>query len=206
MAVAEIGNLATTLLNQVSAQDHNASANTPPAVNAPATNANVLPVDRFTPSAQQNSVQTTAQQAGLFQVAQFSTVSVAVTISQTQPAPPQAPPAHLIEPVAAPTQAARQIAAPATAVTTAVSVQDKLQALNIALAALGLSNPDIQSLDRVASIVKDFNPVAYRNLAFQLQMLAQKAPPQAATDAGNATTGANSNGKTPANQAKAAVA
>src|SRR5882724_3252341 len=73
MAVAEIGNLATTFLNRLSGQDRNASANTPPAVNVHATNANVLPEDRFTPSAQQDSVQTAAQQAGLFQVAQFST-------------------------------------------------------------------------------------------------------------------------------------
>jgi hypothetical protein len=162
MAVAEIGNLATTLFNRLSAQDHNASANIPAAGNVRATNANVLPEDRFTPSAQQNSVQTAAQQAGLFQIVQFPTLSVAVNIiSQTQPAAPQAV----------------QIAAPATTVTTAVSVQDKLQALNTALATLGLSKSDIQSLDRVASIIKDFNPVAYKNLAFQLQTLAQQAAP-----------------------------
>ena len=162
MAVAEIGNLATTLFNRLSAQDHNASANMPAAGNVRATNANVLPEDRFTPSAQQNSVQTAAQHAGLFQVAQFSTQSVAVNIiSQTPPAPAQTP----------------QIAAPATTVTTAVSVQDKMQALNTALATLGLSKSDIQSLDRVASIIKDFNPVAYKNLAFQLQTLAQQAAP-----------------------------
>ncbi len=162
MAVAEIGNLASTLLNQVSGQDYSASANTLAAGNVPATNANVLPVDRFTPSAQQNSDQTAAQQAGLFQITQFSTLSAAVNIiSQTQPAPAQTP----------------QIAAPATTVTTAVSVEDKMQALNIALATLGLSKSDIQSLDRVASIIKDFNPVAYKNLAFQLQTLAQQAAP-----------------------------
>ena len=84
MAVAEIGNLASTFLNQVSGQDYSASANTLAAGNVPAKNANVLPVDRFTPSAQQNSDQTAAQQAGLFQIAQFSTRSAAVNIiSQT---------------------------------------------------------------------------------------------------------------------------
>src|SRR5258708_2277251 len=105
------------------------------------------------------------------------------------------------------------IAAPATTVTTAISVQDKLQTLNIALAALGLSKSDIQSLDRVASIVKDFNPVAYKNLAFQLQTLAQQAAPQAAANTGNTgivTTGATSNGAAAgvqtANQTKAAAA
>jgi len=192
MAVAEIGNLATTLLNRLSVQDHNATATTSSAANAHAANRNVLPEDRFTPSAQQNSVQTAAQQAGLFQIAQFSTLSVAVNIiSQTQPALPQAP----------------QIAAPATTATTAISMQDKLQALNTALAALGLSKSDIQSLDRVASIVKDFNPVAYKNLVFQLQTLAQQAAPQAAANVGDtatATNGATSNGAAPANQTKAA--
>ncbi len=181
MAVAEIGNLASTLLNQVSGQDYSASANTPAAGNAPATNANALPVDRFTPSAQQNSDQTAAQQAGLFQIAQFSTRSAAVNIiSQTQPALPQAP----------------QIAAPATTATTPISVQDKLQALNTALAALGLSKSDIQSLDRV-------------NLVFQLQTLAQQAAPQAAANVGDtaaATNGATSSGAAPANQTKAAAA
>ncbi len=162
MAVAEIGNLATTLFNRLSAQNDSALASIRAGGNVHATNANVLPEDRFTPSAQQNSVQTATQQAGLFQVAQFSTLSVAVNIiSQTQPAPAQTP----------------QIAAPATTVTTAVSVEDKMQALNIALATLGLSKSDIQSLDRVASIIKDFNPVAYKNLAFQLQTLAQQAAP-----------------------------
>ena len=194
MAVAEIGNLASTFLNQVSGQDYSASANTLAAGNVPATNANALPVDRFTPSAQQNSDQTAAQQAGLFQIAQFSTLSDAANIiSQTQPALPQAP----------------QIAAPATTATTAISVQDKLQALNTALAALGLSKSDIQSLDRVASIVKDFNPVAYKNLVFQLQTLAQQAAPQAAANVGDtaaATNGATSNGAAPANQTKAAAA
>jgi hypothetical protein len=68
-------------------------------------------------------------------------------------------------------------------------------------------------LDRVASIVKDFNPVAYKNLAFQLQTLAQQPAPQAAANAGNTaivTTGATSNGADagvqPANQTKAAAA
>jgi len=194
MAVAEIGNLASTVLNQVSGQDYSASANTPAAGNVPATNANALPVDRLTPSAQQNSDQTAAQQAGLFQIAQFSTPSAAANIiPQTQPALPQAP----------------QIAAPATTATTAISVQDKLQALNTALAALGLSKSDIQSLDRVASIVKDFSPVAYKNLVFQLQTLAQQSAPQAAANVGDtvtATNGATSNGPAPANETKAAAA
>ena len=162
MAVAEIGNLARTLFNRLSAQDDGASASMRAAGNVHATNANVLPEDRFTPSAQQDSVQTATQQAGLFQVAQFPTLSVAVNIiSQTPPAAVRTP----------------QIAAPATTVTTAISVQDKMQALNTALATLGLSKSDIQSLDRVASIIKDFNPVAYKNLAFQLQTLAQQAAP-----------------------------
>jgi hypothetical protein len=76
-------------------------------------------------------------------------------------------------------------------------VQDQLQALNLALAALGLTKADIQSLDRVASVLKDFNPVAYGSLVYQLEALAQQAAPQAAATAPNtasATTGANTNG------------
>ena len=181
MALAEIGNLATTLVNQLLGQDHNAS-NTAPAVSAPSTNANALPQDHFTPSAQQNSPLTAAQQAGLFQIVQFSALSVAVDITQTQPAAPQpaqSPPPVPVQQVTAPAppQVTPQAAAPATPATTALSVQDQLQTLNVALAALGLSNSDIQSLDRIASVVKDFNPVAYRNLVFQLQELAQQTAP-----------------------------
>ena len=190
MAVTEIANLATTLLNQVSAQNQNASANTTPAASVHANNANVLPEDRFTPSAQQNSFQTAAQQAGLFQVAQFSGPSVAVNIAQTRTAPREAPQNQL------PAQV-QTVAVPATGETTPLAVQDKLQTLNTALAALGLSNPDIQSLDRVAAVAKDFNPVAYRSLAFQLQALALlKAPPgeTSAPDSTTVTTGGSANG------------
>ena len=192
MALAEIGNLATTLVNQLLGQDHNAST-TPPAVNAPSPNANVLPHDSFTPSVQENSPQTAAQQAGLFQVAQFSALSVAVDITQTQasgPPPAQNPPSVQVQQVAAPAppQVTSQVPAPAPAATTPITVQDQLQTLNIALAALGLSNADIQSLDRIASVVKDFNPVAYRNLVFQLQELAQQAaPPPPASSAATKT-------------------
>jgi len=188
MALAEIGNLATALVNQLLGQDQNAS-NTAPAASAPPTNANALPQDHFTPSAQQNSPQNAAQQAGLFQIVQFSALSVAVDITQTRaavPQPAQNPPPLPVQQVTAPAppQVTPQAAAPATPATTALSVQDQLQTLNVALAALGLSNSDIQSLDRIASVVRDFNPVAYRNLVFQLQELArQTAPPAAANGA-----------------------
>jgi hypothetical protein len=59
-------------------------------------------------------------------------------------------------------------------------VQEQLQNLNTTLAALGLNNADIQSLDRIASLVKDFNPDAYTRLVFQLESLAQQTAPRAA--------------------------
>jgi|SRR5579872_2747629 len=201
MALSELGNLATILLNQLVGHDRSASG-TPPVVSAPTINASVLPQDRFTPSTQPYSVQTTAQQAGLFQISRFSAPTVAVEITHTQPVAPRAPqnpqPAQLPQPVAAPArpQVTPEIAAPTNAVTTATTIQDQLQTLNLALAALGLSNSDIQSLDRIASLVKDFNPVAYRTLVFQLQELAQRAAPRAVADAANstsATTGGSAN-------------
>jgi hypothetical protein len=92
---------------------------------------------------------------------------------------------------------ASQIAAPTSAAATAASVQDQLQALNTALAALGLTNADIQSLDRFPSLIKDFNPVAYVRLVFQLEALAQQTSQPTTTTGGTAAiagTGANANG------------
>ena len=45
--------------------------------------------------------------------------------------------------------------------TGALGSQQQIQALNNALAALGLDPQQIQELDQIASIIKDFNPAAY---------------------------------------------
>jgi hypothetical protein len=159
--------------------------------------------DRLTPSAQSNSTHTTTQEAGLFQVTQVATLSVAADFLQTQAATPQAAqnsaPAPAAQPVVAPATpqaTAPQIAISTSTATPASSVQSQLQALNTALAALGLNSADIQSLDRVASLIKDFNPVAYTSLVFQLEALAQQVSQPTTTGANAATTsvGANAGG------------
>jgi hypothetical protein len=62
-----------------------------------------------------------------------------------------------------------------------------LQALNLSLAALGLSRQDINQLDQIASTINDYSPAAYTARAFQLEALAQRppAPPPAATTRAN---------------------
>lgn len=90
--------------------------------------------------------------------------------------------------------------APATtpaATTTNLNTQEQLQALNNALAALGLPQADFAKIDRIASLIKDFNPVAFTDLVYQLAALAkaQSAQPAASgTNTANATTGAANNG------------
>ena len=82
------------------------------------------------------------------------------------------------------------------AATGTASIVEQLQALNNALQALGLSPADIQQVDRIASVIKDFNPAAFTSLAYQLAALAppattQQVPANAAASAtGGQTTAA----------------
>jgi hypothetical protein len=89
------------------------------------------------------------------------------------------------------TPAAAAPAASSTATSNLASTQQQLQALNQALAALGLSAQDIQQLDRIASIINDFNPSAFTALVNQLETLAEQAAPQAAATGANATLASN---------------
>lgn len=91
---------------------------------------------------------------------------------------------------AANTAVVQQPVVPITAATTTTAAtanpaltQQQLQTLNQALAALGLSQQDIQQVDRIATIINDFNPSAFSALAYQLEELAQQATPQAAATA-----------------------
>jgi hypothetical protein len=59
------------------------------------------------------------------------------------------------------------------------ATQDQLQALNNALAALGLDHADILVVDRVASRLHDFNLTAFTSLVYQLEALARDAAQQA---------------------------
>jgi hypothetical protein len=65
-----------------------------------------------------------------------------------------------------------------------------LQALNNALAALGLSKADIRKIDGIAGSINDFNPAAFNSLVYQLEALARQAAPQAAANTA-ATANAN---------------
>jgi hypothetical protein len=203
MALAELANLTSSPLSQLIEQDQRGQPRPAPGPTGRPIAVIVLPEDRFTPSAQGSSAPSTAQEAGLFQVTQFSTLSVAADFVRAQAALPQvaqnAVPTQAAQPAAA--IAVLQSTAPAVAaatntVTTAANAQVQLQALNTALAALGLNQADIQTLDRIASLIKDFNPLAYNSLVLQLEALAEQTAAQTAPPAANtatASTGANSN-------------
>ncbi len=87
---------------------------------------------------------------------------------------------------------------PTAATSNLAITQRQLQGLNQALAALGLSQQDIQQLDRIASIINDFNPSAFTALAYQLEVLAQQVAPQAAASANTPPVTANAAATNPA--------
>jgi len=102
------------------------------------------------------------------------------------------------EEVQAPQAAPQTVATPAQP-----DPQSQLQSLNNALAELGLNAADISIIDRIASLIQDFNPTAFSSLVHQLEGLAkanspaQASPPPAANTAAAApstlTTPANAN-------------
>ncbi|HEX3376621.1 MAG TPA: hypothetical protein VHS29_07155, partial [Candidatus Acidoferrales bacterium] len=51
----------------------------------------------------------------------------------------------------------------------------QIQSLNASLPALGLTNTEINQIDRIASLVQNFNPAAYANLVSQFEALAQNS-------------------------------
>ena len=201
MAVEGIGSIVQNLPDQVSGQAQNA----PAGASAAAPTAGKAPVaeDTFTPSAQNNSALLAAQEAGIFQVTPgaLAAVSTNLVIGQANPnADPSGAPAPNVpadettggapqaatgtnpgaqastaQPAATPTGAPRA----ATSAAASPSEQVKIQALNAALPALGLTNQQIQQIDRIATLVQDFNPGAYINLVNQYEAQAQSASQQA---------------------------
>jgi hypothetical protein len=140
--------------------------------------------DTFTPSAQNGSALTPAQDASLFQFAPRT-----LTANQNNAANP---PTHRAIPLLGPAQGvattdpgANRLAAqpqttppgvPATnSVASTAKVQLQIQSLNAALPALGLSNTEINQIDRIATLVQNFNPAAYANLVSQFEALAQNS-------------------------------
>ena len=55
----------------------------------------------------------------------------------------------------------------------AASTQNEIQALNSDLTALGLSPADIRIIDRIASLIRDFNPTVFSTFVYQLKALAE---------------------------------
>jgi hypothetical protein len=174
--------------------------------------------DTFTQSTHSNSAQAIAQDAGIFQVSQGALTAVTANILLAEATPNAnlpdasakessgtaanagnahpAPPANTIPPVNAgqlfpPPPAGQSTAAKATP---ASNVQVQIQALNAALPALGLSKVEIQEIDRLATLIQNFNPGAYTNLVNQFEALGKQATqPNAASAAADAGTAGSQN-------------
>jgi hypothetical protein len=225
MATISPVNLTKLLLNSAAEQAQESQS---PAASKPNTNSGTPAAtgDQFTLSAQN-----AAQAAGLFTVNQVTLFSAAADALLAQGAAAPANPANTTTPAANSTASptAQELAAAnavaalptlaaATAATanaaavnaagapaTTTSIAQQLQTLNSALAALGLSQADINKIDSVAGFINDFNPTAFTNLANQLEALAHQqtaasqtasnAPATANASAANATT-ANANTNT----------
>lgn len=160
--------------------------------------------DTFTPSAQNDSALAPAQDPGLFQFAPG-------TLTANQNSAITAP-THGAIPLLGPTQgsattkpgangpAAQSQANPpdgqsTTSAASTADLQLQIQSLNAALPALGLTNTEINQIDRIATLVQNFNPAAYANLVSQFEALAQNSgsatSPNPALLASTPTTGTN---------------
>jgi hypothetical protein len=166
--------------------------------------------DTFTPStADTNSTQLTAQDLGIFQESQVALTDVTANILFGQPASNsnqngatesaallKTPDAGTVHTTAASSGSpAESVSGPAAA----ADVQVKLQALNTGLPALGLTYAEIQQIDRIASLIHDFNPAAFTNLVNQFEALTQQSAQQNSAIAPEspgaaAGTDANTNG------------
>ena len=149
--------------------------------------------DTFTPSAQNGSALVPAQDTALFQFAPGT-----LTASQNNATSPVT---HGAIPLLSPTPGsattkpdANGVAAqshgntPAGQATngaaSSANLQLQIQSLNASLPALGLTNTEINQIDRIATLVQNFNPAAYANLVSQFEALAQNSgTPTAANQA-----------------------
>jgi len=173
MALTSIANIVESIANQFVGQGNESQQVTQSAGAATATAAPVAAEDRFTPSGQNNSPQSAAQEAGLFQVGQLPVLSAQagpLALEATQLAPNSNP--------------ATAQTAPAT------YTQSQIQAFNQALAAIGLNSNDIQKLDQIATLVNVFSPTAFSDLIGQFQALARQA---AQLSAANTSAGSKEN-------------
>jgi hypothetical protein len=117
--------------------------------------------------------------------------------ASTQPNTTTAPAAATVSQQVSATPAAQAATA---AVSGSANAQNQLQTLNASLAALGLSNADIQQIDQIASQTKDYSPSAYTSLALQFEASAQQAAqpsPAHAAAAVSANAGTNQDSTAP---------
>lgn len=222
MAVEGITNLVNNLSNQLFRQPADTPAATAPG--APAVPAPAVAEDTFTHLPPNDSAQGTAQDAGIFQISPGAVAAVsanvifgqqetgattnaaAATASPSASGAPQAAASVTAPSVGSPAQpapadgtAGQPATSPAATAANAVNVQIQLQSLNASLPALGLTNEEIQQIDRLASLVQDFNPAAYANLINQFEALAQQAAEQSPV-----ISAPNANAATPVDLAAAA--
>lgn len=215
MAVEGVGSVIQNLADQLSGQGLAAQTGTrvPGARNV---GSGTSVEDTFTPSTQSNAG-LAAQDAGIFQLSPGPLTAVAVGILSAQ-APPNA-----VQPAASAqdgTGAAQNPGVSAAQTTPAASdantnsvpdtsspaasaeLQNKIHQLNASLPALGLTNNEIQQIDRIASLIRNFNPAAYTDLVNQFEALAQKsaqpntagsAPPSVAGAPATPTPGSSAN-------------
>jgi hypothetical protein len=196
MAVEGVGNLIQNLADHLFGQGQAAQAGTrvPGAGGASRTSVE----DTFTPSTQSNFAPPTAQDAGIFQLSPgpLTTVAVGVLSAQAppdavQPAAPERDGAGAApNPGASAAQTAPAASDPSTnsvqdtsRPAASAELQNKIRQLNASLPALGLTNNEIQQIDRIASMIKDFNPAAYTDLVSQFEALAQQSAQQNAAGA-----------------------
>jgi hypothetical protein len=218
MAVEVIGNHVQNLADQLFGQKRETPAGTRILRTGREGNG-AATEDTFTPSMQDNSGQATAQDAGLFQVSHVALTEVTANFLFEQTAPKtsqngapapgapaaasdagtaQAPAPNTNTPaIAAQQDAATPAAQAATGAAPTLTEQVQLQTLNAALPALGLSYNEIHEIDRIASLIHDFNPAAYSDLVNQFEALAQQAAQQSAALAA-ANAGAAASPNTPA--------
>lgn len=210
MSLVGLVQLTERLLNQTLDNPQESQAQTAAklatAQNAAANGAGAANTDIFVPSAQ-----SAAPDAGTFQVGQVSLFSAAADIllaRSAAPAPAAATAANNSTGAADANPALTKAPASNTAATTVPAIsnvastattqnaQTQLADFNASLAALGLSQAEITVVDRIAQLIQDFNPAAFRDIIEQLQALAQAAAPQ--------TTAANSGAAGPKATAAAA--
>ncbi len=194
MSVTSVVNLNDGLLGQQSTQRaQGLLVNNAASPHAPIS---ALPQDQFTPSSLNESASSTAQAAGLFTAPAVSALPANVpTTSQTGDAATSGASASNANAQNGPTLSDNATSAAPTAAGS-VSQQTQLNTLNNALAALGLSAVNIRQIDRVASVINDFNPTAFTSLAYQLEAQAQKStgPTGSAQNTQSAIAGASTVG------------